>query len=476
MATRRSAKRPAKGSTVRRSAGRRSPRDLPALAAEIAVWALLLIPPFLVWPGHADSFDLPKLLWSEALALLSLLPLAWRLAAVERWSAAGIWRLPAVRAVLPAVAVASTGWLLGPHAAHTREALPDLWIGAACLIAWSVGLEAKRLRRLVAGLLLPASAIGAVAVLQFHDLYRPFEFAEGEEAARLGVTSLAGNAGVLADYLVLPALVAQWLMLRGALRRSPSRVAAGAAGLAVCLYGAAVTQTVVALLAIGLGSVVFWLVVLPRRRALQAVAAAALVLLVAVVAVAPLRAKIAGTGADLAAGDWDRALAGRLDGWRTAVAMLVEHPLTGVGHGAYAAEFAATKLELADRGVEFFRGQEQPMFVNAHNELLEVAAEWGPLGLLALAWGIWVLIRRLTRRHTRRQRPMRAKDPAAGADLALAWAGVAALGVAALGHFPLRVALVAYPAVLFLAWALRPGDAAAARGKAVAGVADGGTS
>lgn len=444
-------RRRAKATARSRSSGSRPPRDLPAAAAEIAVWAVLLIPPFLVWPGHADSFELPKLLWSEALALVSLLPLAWRLSAVEQWSAAMVWRLPAVRALVPVVAVASLGWLVGPHAGHTRETLPDLWIGAVCLVGWSVGLAPRRQRRLVGGLLLPASVLGLLAILQFHGLYRPFQFAEGEEAARLGVTSLVGNAGVLADYLVLPALIAQWLLLRAWRRRSPPLTVAAGAGLAVCLYAVAVTQTVVALAAIVAGSAVLWLMVLSRRRALQAVAAAAVILIVAVAAVQPLRAKIVSTAADVVAGNWDRALAGRLDGWRAAAAMAASHPVIGVGHGAYAAEFAATKLALADRGVEFFRGQEQPMFVNAHSEPLEAVAEWGLLGLLALAWGLGVVVRRL------RRRPPAGEEADGGAlDRALAWAGVTALAVTSLGHFPFRVAVVAYPAALFLAWALRP--------------------
>ena len=43
----------------------------------------------------------------------------------------------------------------------------------------------------------------------------------------------------------------------------------------------------------------------------------------------------------------------------------------------------------------------------------------------------------------------------AGVGRALAWAGLAELAVLSLAYFPFRVALVAWPAVLFLAWVLR---------------------
>lgn len=428
------------------------------IAAEVLVWALLLVPPFVVRPSLADAFDLPKLMLSEVLALASLIPLAGRLAA----GAAG-WRASwAVRAALPAAAVATVGWAFSASPAHTRDALADLWIGAACLIAWSAALEPARLRRLLSGLTVPGSALAVLAIAQFHGLYRPFEFAAGEEGARLGVTSLAGNPGVLADYLVLPALAAQWLLARWWRRRPPAAAAAGLA-LALCLYALAVTQTVTALAALAVGSAALWLAVLPRRRALAALAVAGGLLLAAIGLVSPLRQKVSATAAELAAGSWGRALEGRTDGWRTAAFMAVDRPLTGVGHGAYAAEFADAKLTLTDRGTAFFRGQKLPTFANAHNEYLEVAAEWGLPGALALGWALWVLIARLRRRLAGGPADEESAATDEGAvDAGLALGGSVALAVMAAGHFPFRVGLVAFPALLFLAWVLAPGDPGAA--------------
>ena len=167
------------------------------------------MPPFVFLPTLAEPFELPKLLVSEWLGLASLLFLAWRLRAVERVTARGLWAVPALGAAVPLLAVATAGLATSAHPAHVRAALPDLWIGAACLVGWSVGLGERALRRIRLGLVVPAAALALLAVLQFHDLYRPFAFANSKETARLGISSLAGNPKALAAFLVLPALIAQ---------------------------------------------------------------------------------------------------------------------------------------------------------------------------------------------------------------------------------------------------------------------------
>ena len=448
---------------AKRSRDRRSAETVLRGLGHLSLWTLLVVAPFVVVVTAEDIFRLPKLLAAEWLGLLSLLfyalaaalaPAAARAAPAERplpW-----WRRPAVLATAPVVAVASLGLVAPEHPEHTRDALPDLWIAAACLVGWSLAVDAERLGRLLRWLVLPAALMALVAVLQFHGLFRPFGFVGGLESGRLGVTSLAGNAGDLAAYLVLPALAAQWGLLRSLLggpggRRSRrwSRVALWAGALAVVVYGALAAQSLTPAAALLAGSAVFWLAALPVRRALAAAVLAVVLLGALVAAVAPLRERIGSAAGLLARGEVNAALTGRLDGWYAALWMVREQPWRGVGHGAYRAEFAPAKLELEEQGVELFPGHVDPFFANAHNDFLEAAAEWGLPGAAALLWGLWVLGRSLiaggAHPGTAAERSSRA----------FAWAGAAAVTLLALGQFPFHLALVAYPCLVFLAWVFR---------------------
>lgn len=431
----------------------RPPLDLQL--GTLLVAALLVVPPFLISPFARESFRQPKLYASGWLALASLLALVWGLRRVHRVGWATLRGLPALSAALPFVAVATLGLAVTRHPIQVREGLFDLWIGAACLVGWSAALPGKRMEQLLAGLLLPASALALFGILQYHGLWRPFSFLGLAAGDRLAITSLAGNPGDLGAYLALPCLIAQRELARrtkaGALARD-----AGfwgfAAAFVLCLYGLALTQTLAAVAAVVLGSLLFWVVrvgALPRRRGVLLIGLIGLALALALglaLGIAPLRGRIAEKVYLIKAGAWNEVFSGRFDGWQTALWMAREHPLTGVGHGAYRPEFVAAKLALLDRGRAFSPHQAQVVFANAHSEPLEVAADLGLPGLAALAWGIWTLRGQLRRLGSERPADERA----------LAWAGVAALAVLSLASFPFRVALVAFPALFFLSWVLRP--------------------
>jgi O-antigen ligase len=413
-----------------------------------ALWLLMLVTPFLIAPAGKEAFRQPKLMAGEWLGLASLFLFAWGVGRLERVRLAAVWRHPAVQGVAPMLLVATLGLAVTRHPFHFREALADLWIGAACLAGWSLALAPPRMERVLRWLLLPAALMAFLGILQAHQLWEPLHFVGIEPGERFAVTSLAGNPGDLASYLVLPCLIAQWALarrLRGGEPVSSLRVWGPGLALAVCLYALARTQTLAALGALLAGSVIFWLSLLPRRRMVSALAGTSALAAVLVVAVTPLRERVVYLLQTAGEGDLNSALSGRFDGWNAAAFMLSEHPLAGVGQGGYLPEFSPAKLTLLAKGVPFFQGHMQPVFANPHSEFLAVAAEWGVPGLLALAWGLWVLWRAL-----RRGGP-------AGEDRALAFAGVAALAVLALVHFPFRTALVGFPAVLFLAWVFRRG-------------------
>jgi O-antigen ligase len=409
----------------------------PAIAWWLAA-ASLVLAPFVILPGAFDSFRLPQRVVAEWLALASLVPLAAGVARVQRpW--ARLASHPAALALAPLLVVATLSLATTAHPVHVRDALADLWIGAAALVGWSLGLAAPRLRRLVDLLVVPATAMAVLAVLQRHDLWRPLGFRGVRYGDRLEVTSLAGNPADLGVYLVLPCLVAQARLAAGGRLRWAWALAG-----ACCLYALASTETISAVLAVLAGSALFWLRVTPRRR-LLVLATAAIVAVTAVVAAAgPLRARVVTKVGELREGRVDDLLTGRLDGWRVAAALLAEHPWAGVGHGAYRAEFARVKLELLDAGVAFYQGHVNPSFVNAHNEVLEVGAELGWPGLLALGWASMVAGRAWRRRS-------RALLPAAAG---LLWGGLGALALLCLTQFPFRVGLIAFPWLALLAWGL----------------------
>lgn len=450
---------------ARRPRPRRSAETLLQGLGRLAVWALLVVAPFVVVLTANEIFRLPKLLVMEWLGLASLLAFSLA-AALRREAPAGPelpwWRRTAVLATAPVLAAASLGLATGDHPEHTRQALPDLWIAGACLAGWSLALDGRRLGRLLRWLPLPAALMALLGVLQFHGAFQPFRFVGGLQDSRLGVTSLAGNAGDLAAYLVLPALAAQWGLLEALAgprvpggRKRWLGAALWAGALVPALYGLVATRSLTPAAALAAGSAVFWLAALPPRRAVAAALAALLLLAALVAAAPPLRNRLENVGRALAENRLNAALTGRLDGWYAALWMLREHPWTGVGHGAYGAEFATAKLELQDRGVEFFQGHTDPFFANAHNDLLEAAAEWGLAGVAALLWGLWLLVRSLARAARREGAGERGSG-------AFALAGTAAALLLALGQFPFHLALVAFPYLVLFAWIFRRAEPEAA--------------
>ncbi len=409
----------------------------------LILWLLFLLVPIAYSRTAHESFRLPKLLLSECLGLASLVLLALRLRSVERIDLKAFFRQPVVLAVLPVLAVASLGLVTSDHPLHVREALVSLWIGGVCLVGWSLALSEEEHRKLLHGLILPATVLSVAAILQFHGWFMPFEF-ERDVGERIGLTSFAGGAFDLAAYLVIPCLFLQSSM------HAQTRVRwrwALAAVAVVCAYAMVATQTLTALLAFAVGSLMLWFVWLSRRRFAAFAALIALSGVVLGIGFAPLRQRLDRKLDSLLRGDVNRVLTGRLDGWRAAVWMLHEEPLTGVGQGAYRAEFGNAKYALWEQGVSFYRSQHRVYFTNAHSDVLEALGEWGLPAVVVLLWGSWMLIRSL--RHLAKAEQRSTGEPD---NRALMSAGLVVLAILALTNFPFRIALVAYPSILFMSW------------------------
>ena len=153
-----------------------------------------------------------------------------------------------------------------------------------------------------------------------------------------------------------------------------------------------------------------------------------------------------------------------------AVYLLEQNPTLGVGFGGYGAEFTAAKEARLAAGTHFFRRHTgQSTFSNAHNEPLEWAAETGWLGVLVLAWALFMGIVTVRKGWSAGVAPLedekgrRARDKEqagalfdAGIDRSLQTVVLVLLVVMALTYFPFRTALLGYPFVLLLAALLGP--------------------
>jgi O-antigen ligase len=397
--------------------------------------------PLVFDPRIGGHFRLPKTLVAQSLGLLCLLLLVLASPRLDAASLRRAFAAPALAAVAPLVLVATALAAVSQHPEHVQRGLAGLWIAAACLVGWSLGFTRPELERALLWTLPGAALSGLLGLAQALGLYQPFGFARDATVAhaRFEVIGLAGNAGDLGASLVLPCLIAQARAARGGL--------GWLLATAVCALGVLASQTVTAIAALAVGSALLWLPRLARRRwrarSLAAVAAGVLAVLLGL-AFGPARERVLQKGASLAEGDWNELLSGRLDGWRAAVEMFVERPFTGVGQGAFRAAFVDAKAALLEKGSVFFEAQPFPVFANAHNEPLEVAAETGLPGLVALGWALWLLGRRLRAGAV----------VAAPGERALAAAGLGALALLSLTGFPFRIAVVAFPALLFLAWLL----------------------
>lgn len=418
----------------------------------VAAWvivALFFVTPLILSTDLKEGFRLPQGLAGGWLGLASLLAASFvvRDASSTSLRAPALWRQPAVRALAPLAAVVAAGALTTSHPAHFRAAFIDFAIGIACVIGWSLALGAPALRWLLVWTIPPAAIVAALGVDQAFGWFGTLDWLHIQApTARLRITSTVGNPGDLAGLLVLPSLIAVEEIAGASTRR---RVLLAAA-LIVMTAALIVTATLAAVAALALGLAIWTLPRLwrrERRRRMAVLLAGALVLVLAIAGLAvstPLRARVGEKVMQLASGDLNAVLTGRLDGWRAAWAMMRDEPVTGVGQGAFRAAYADTRLTLQAQGVTFLAEQQQVVMATPHNEALSVAAEQGVPGLLALAWAIWQVVASAAR-----------IGQDGGSRRTLAWCGLAALGVLSLVSFPLHVPAIAWPWLLFLAWIFR---------------------
>lgn len=400
------------------------------LAAGLLRLHMVLVP-LVVAPNIRDAFRLPKEIAATTLGLAAALCLV--VGAI-----AGTGRLAARRRVEPTT-LALLGFALlatltlatTNHPEHVRSSLLGLWVGVAAFAVFSHGLSSDSLRSVLSWSVPSGVVLALIGLAQAANVYQPFGFAAGMSTSREQITSLAGNPGDLAAFLLLPTLVALARVLEPTCRHRALWFLA----LLCLLGGAAAARTISCAGALVVGAVFLVGRRFERRRLIAATAGILAASLLLVISWSPLRQRADEKVRDLKKLEINAFLTGRLDAWRAAVSMGVAAPWSGVGHGAFRTEFADARESLMAQGVRFYQHHAFPTFANAHNEALEVFAETGVPGLLAAIASLGALFG--VARRQGRQGVGRLES-----------SFLLATAVVALFAFPLRIALTAWPVLL----------------------------
>ena len=402
-------------------------RFLTVLAFLAAATLAFAVP--LVWDsGALDMFRGPKS--DLAIATWTVLALLF----VVRNLGGASWRDPWWLAWGGVLAGAVVSALTCPEPARSLSSLLPL---ALATLGWgAVRQLPEERRRKLAGLIVWAAVVEATLVLLFlRPSWQPESFALlAQESGRNAWIGTLGNPGDAGVFLVLPALLAAQRALTTRRLRLPN------AGAAIFMAGVILgTQTLTAMLALVAGALVLLWRSVPARRRLPLLGAAMAVVLV-VFAVTPLGQRVRAAVNEARGGELLWLGSGRAAGYAAAAAMVAARPATGVGFGLFEANSFRFQSQdaLAERGrvLGLVTG-----FGQAHNDLLQHAAETGLIGLLlagaGFAWAAW-------------------RRPRAGEAVVEGWPlGAAALALA-LTQFPLHLTAVAAQWAVLAALALPP--------------------
>ena len=323
--------------------------------------ASLLLPLYVVVSGGVVA--LAWELWRGEVRSRELGPLSWPLAAFLAW--AGVSLL----------------WSDGPRQGAVSLAAFFLPFGLLALMAARLPWQRRWLKALTVELVALAAAFAAIGVYQWatRDVFwNPKVIVSNAYAPFFRVNSVFWDPSIYGRFLVVAIVVALVVALYGESRDS---IYAGVAivGLWVGLLFSFSQSSFVALIAGVVGAIALaW-----QRRAVIALACAAVALLAAGFVVPSVRAEILD--------NTDRATGNRSSLVRKGTRIAVDHPLGGVGLGGF-------KRAYGER--VGFRAAD-PARAASHNTPVTVAAETGLPGLLLFGWlagtALWLPFRRASR-------------------------------------------------------------------------------
>jgi O-antigen ligase len=422
---------------------------------EVFLWILLLLTPLLINVANVDAYRTVQAMFASCLAALAVGSWCVGLTLTRRWRE--ILRMPLLvpLAVFAAWVLVSATHSTAPGMSLLSWLNLALYSGVFMAIADLTSRHAAARGRLLVALLIPFVLNSLAGILQYHHFDflalgrrmglsgSTLNYVAGLDApAKLGsAAGMLGNQNVLGDYLVvlIPVGLALTLIHLRSWKALPYAAATllGAVALVDSMTRGAWVGTAVSGLLIGAIALAYaWNRI--RQIGRKALTALGLVLVIggggALIAAETMDvglgralSKIQNTNAS------NRTVQQRLIAWDVAKVMADASPVMGQGVGTYKIQyFNFLAKKYSDAPVPDMM---QHRYVQAHNDLIQLAAETGYVGfllglgtLLAFAWG---LLRFLWKRTL----------PAREALLILAGlGGLTAMVLSAIFGFPFHIA------------------------------------
>ena len=400
-------------------------RPLFLRAAAFLTIAIAVATPLFVAPYGLDPFRLPKtvLLRVGGLAVLWLLAVAVArkeipIRQVFHW---GRIEDRAVAGIVAATVVSSVFSTL-PSAS-----LKSVVTVLALLGMFLTSRIAVRAQPYVRWMMIPACLIAVLAFFARTSGWSPWTVIwtdlDPTSQRLLGSATLLGNSNDVGCFLAFWTVV---FLIQGS-TSVKMKVLFGLALLAGLMSSVSLTAVLAALA--GIGTQLVGLGEKRRSARIVAIASLAVILVASGLALSNQLANLdRAPGAPL-----ERATSHRWGSWLAGLSIGAQHPLVGVGPGAFGKHFSDARVSVANRYLGFFSTDHPSTFFSeAHSDYIEIFAETGLPGLIVFAGTLTLLIRRPSTR-----------------------AGAVTLAVLALGSFPLQLASFLVPAVVWFGSHLR---------------------
>ncbi len=410
-----------------------SARTAPHVAVGIASAALVIAivaAAFAVDP-HADAaFDAPKWLAVKLCAVVTAVALLWSKSEQSRltWTR---WQLGVVLMIVIAALWGALSAALSSHGQSTWNAL----IGASVCCIYIL-LGASRLLRGQAGcrlfgcVMMVGTATAALSIAQAAGMSLPIVAAQ--IGGRYPTGALLGNEGYVALFSALITVASIAIMFAAPVSAKTRWWLMGVSLVAIAAI--IINRQATAAIATALGVAV----VVALRFSYRWLVGAMMAVLIATVltaAVPVLRAHSWASIPGASVETFQRLTTYRLGGWVAAEEMIRASPWMGSGPGSYAAESTSRRLDAEMRWQQRFLQPAGASFVYAHQEWLQLAAEYGVPAMLMILIAFVVVILRLV-----------TKVPQAAGDDAerIMLAGVLVTGlVISVAWFPMQIPITA---------------------------------